>query len=186
MARSGAPRDPGRAGVVVLGGGSGTRLGAEVNKVYLPLAGRPLLSWSLQWIAQVPEISTLVLVVRPEDVTLAEEVLDREARALEVRLVVGGATRHESENAALVHLAPYVEAGELDVVAVHDGARPLARPAAFPSVLSTAAGVGGAAPPRSPTGILPASPPFPASFLPSLLAPLSPVSGPSGAPGPPP
>src|SRR3954462_12653453 len=79
MARSGAPRDPGRAGGVVLGGGSGTRLGAEVNKVYLPLAGRPLLSWSLQWIAQVPEISTLVLVVRPEDVTLAEAVLDREA-----------------------------------------------------------------------------------------------------------
>jgi len=154
--------------------------------VYLPLAGRPLLSWSLQWIAQVPEISTLVLVVRPEDVTLAEEVLDREARALEVRLVVGGATRHESENAALVHLAPYVEAGELDVVAVHDGARPLAGPALFRSVVSTAAAVGGAVPVLPVTGILPASPPFPASLLPALLAPLLPVSGPSGAPGPPP
>jgi len=183
MARSGAPRDRGRAGVVVLGGGSGTRLGAELNKVYLPLAGRPLLSWSLQWVAQVPEISTFVLVVRPEDVTLAEEILDREAGTLAVRLVVGGATRHESENAALVHLAPYVEAGELDVLAVHDGARPLAGPALFQSVVSTAAAVGGAVPVLPATGILPASPPLP-RLSPPLLPNFPALGGPAGAPGP--
>jgi len=49
MSRTGVPvpgRDEGpRAGLVLLGGGSGTRLGAEVNKVYLPLAGRSVLSW---------------------------------------------------------------------------------------------------------------------------------------------
>jgi 2-C-methyl-D-erythritol 4-phosphate cytidylyltransferase len=167
------PRGPGHAGVVVLGGGSGTRLGAEVNKVYLPLAGRRVLSWSLHWAAQVPEISTFVLVVRPEDVSLAEEVLHREARGLEVRLVVGGASRHESEDAALVHLAPYVEAGELDVVAVHDGARPLAGPSLFRSVVSTAAAVGGAVPVLSATGILPASPPLrPGGGRPAAAGPL--------------
>jgi 2-C-methyl-D-erythritol 4-phosphate cytidylyltransferase len=152
------PSDEARAAVVVLGGGSGTRLGAGVNKVYLPLAGRRVISWSLQWAAQVPQVSTFVLVVRPEDVPLAEEVLHREARGLDVRLVVGGASRHESEHAGLVHLAPYVEAGEIDVVAVHDGARPLAGPALFRSGVSTAEAVGGAVPALPATGILPVGP----------------------------
>jgi 2-C-methyl-D-erythritol 4-phosphate cytidylyltransferase len=175
MARTGRGRRPperGRAAVVVLGGGSGTRLGAGMNKVYLPLAGRRVLSWSLQWAAQVPQVGAFVVVVRPEDVDLAEEVLRREARGLDVRMVVGGATRHESEDAALVHLAPYVEAGEIDVVALHDGARPLAGPALFRSVVATAQAVGGAVPALPATGVLPVGPdgrPHPAGPGPDRL-----------------
>ena len=44
----------------------------------------------------------------------------------EVLLVAGGATRHASEWQALRALADEIEAGEVDVVAVHDAARPLA------------------------------------------------------------
>jgi 2-C-methyl-D-erythritol 4-phosphate cytidylyltransferase len=145
----------GRSAVVVLGGGSGSRVGADVNKVYLPLAGRPVVSWSLQWAAQVGEVGTFVLVVRPEDAELADEVLRREARGLDVRVVVGGGTRHESEDAALVHLAPAVEAGEIDVIAVHDGARPLSGPAMFHSVLTTARAVGAAVPALPAVDVLP-------------------------------
>lgn len=139
----------------MLGGGSGSRVGAGVNKVYLPLAGRRVVSWSLQWAAEVPEVGTFVLVVRPEDAELADEVLRREARGLDVRMVVGGATRHASEDAALVHLAPAVEAGEIDVIAVHDGARPLAGPSLFRSVITTAGAVGGAVPALPAVGVLP-------------------------------
>ena len=158
MPRRRRPHGDGNAAVVVLGGGSGTRLGAQVNKVYLPLAGRRVLSWSLQWAAQVPQVSRFVLVVRPDDVPLAEEVLHREARGLDVTMVVGGTTRHESEDAALVHLAPWVEAGEIDVIAVHDGARPLAGPSLFGSVVAAAEAVGGAVPALPATGVLPVGP----------------------------
>ncbi len=144
-----------RAAVVVLGGGSGSRVGAGVNKVYLPLAGRRVVSWSLQWAAQVPEVGTFVLVVRPEDAELAVEVLRREARGLDVRIVVGGPTRHASEDAALAQLAPEVESGAIDVIAVHDGARPLAGPALFRSVITTADAVGGAVPALPAVGVLP-------------------------------
>jgi 2-C-methyl-D-erythritol 4-phosphate cytidylyltransferase len=145
----------GRAAVVVLAGGSGSRVGAGINKVYLPLAGRRLVSWSLQWASQVPEVGTFVLVVRPEDADLAQDMLCREAAGLDVRLVLGGATRHESEDAALAHLAPDVESGELDVIAVHDGARPLAGPSLFRSVVTTADVVGGAVPALPAVGLLP-------------------------------
>lgn len=155
-AGGGAPER--RAAVVVLGGGSGSRVGADVNKVYLPLAGRRVVSWSLQWAAQVADVGTIVLVVRPEDAGLAEEVLRREARGLDVRMVVGGASRHASEDAALLHLAPAVEAGEIDVIAVHDGARPLAGPALFRSVIITAGAVGGAVPALPADGLLAVGP----------------------------
>ncbi len=51
-----------RAAVVVLCGGSGSRVGAAVNKVYLPLAGRPVVAWSLSAAAQVEQVATVVLV----------------------------------------------------------------------------------------------------------------------------
>lgn len=109
------------AAAVVLAGGSGTRLGAEGNKVYLPLAGRPLLSWSLTAFAEAPSIGRLVLVTRPADRPYAEHAAD----GLDVEIVTGGATRHDSEWAALRLLAPAIRAGQVDVVAIHDGARPV-------------------------------------------------------------
>ena len=113
------------AAAVVLAGGSGTRLSGNGNKVYLPLAGRRLVSWALQAFADVRSVRRLVLVVRPADLALAESTVDREVRA-RVEIVTGGPTRHHSEWEALRHLAPAIHSGELDVVAIHDGARPLA------------------------------------------------------------
>jgi 2-C-methyl-D-erythritol 4-phosphate cytidylyltransferase len=120
------------AAAVVLAGGSGTRLGAEGNKVYLPLAGRPLLAWSLAAFAQAPDVGRLVLVTRPADRALAEQAAaagstpaEQVAGTTPAEIVDGGATRHDSEWAALRLLAPAIRAGELDVVAIHDGARPL-------------------------------------------------------------
>ena len=139
-------RDLGRAAVVVLAGGSGTRVGAGLNKVYLPLAGRRVISWSFTWAAKVPEIGYFALVVRPEDEELARHTLRREAPGLDVDVVTGGSSRHESEQAALNHLTERIQAGQVDVVAIHDGARPLAGPALFRSVVGTAASVGGAVP----------------------------------------
>lgn len=114
----------GSVAAVVLAGGSGSRVGAAGNKVYLPLAGRPLLSWALTAFAETPAVRRLVLVARPADLALARDAAERSV-GTEVEIVPGGATRHGSEWAALRHLAPAIRAGELDVVAIHDGARPL-------------------------------------------------------------
>ncbi len=147
-----------RAAVVVLAGGSGTRVGAAVNKVYLPLAGRSVISWSLLWAASVPEVRHCLLVVRPEDVERAQRVIrqlrDDVPEAAAVELVIGGDTRHGSEEAALRHLTPRISSGEVEVVAIHDGARPLSGPGLFRSAIRTAAAVGGAVPTVPATGLL--------------------------------
>ena len=137
---------PGAAAFVVLAGGSGSRLGAERNKVYLPLAGRPVLSWSLSWAAEVPEIGPVLLVFRPQDEHLAAEAVAAAGLTGEVELVVGGITRHRSEQAALDRLAGPIGAGSLDVVVIHDGARPLAGAELLRAVIRAAAAHGGAVP----------------------------------------
>lgn len=148
-------RPRGRAAAVILAGGSGSRVGAGLNKVYLPLAGRLVVSWSFTWSSRVEEIGSFVLVVRPEDVELAERTVRREVPQLGVEIVVGGATRHQSEEAALAHLGPRIGDGAVDVVAIHDGARPLAPPSLWRSVVRTAEAVGGAVPALAATGVLP-------------------------------
>ena len=131
---------------IVLAAGSGTRVGNSRNKVYLPLAGRRIVTWSLELFRRIPGIGRLVLVVRDEDRELAAEVLDRELPGVPVDLVTGGETRHESEYRALLHLADEIRRGEIDVVLVHDAARPLAPVRIVEEVLATAIREGSAIP----------------------------------------
>jgi 2-C-methyl-D-erythritol 4-phosphate cytidylyltransferase len=135
-----------RVAAVVLAGGSGTRVGADRNKVYLPVAGRSVISWSLQTMTSLPSVARAILVIRPADRDLVTRLLATELPNCAVELVDGGAQRQDSELQALRHLAPAIADGSIDLVAIHDGARPLATAALTDAVLAAAARYGGAVP----------------------------------------
>lgn len=154
-----APAQPAGVAVVVLAAGAGTRVGAEVNKVLLPLLDRPILAWSVRSALAVHGVRRVLLVVAPgEEPVVAEALTPFLPPDAEVAVVAGGATRHASEWQALQVLAGDIEAGALDAVAVHDAARPLAPVALFDEVLAAARRHGGAVPsvtlPGLPAGLL--------------------------------
>lgn len=134
--------------VVVLAAGAGARLGAEVNKVLLPLNGVPVVARSVRTACAVPGVRRVVVVVREgeQDAIRAAVEPHLPEPGPDVAMVVGGDTRHRSEWAALTLLTPAIEGGELDVVALHDAARPLASVALYEAVLAVAARLGGALP----------------------------------------
>jgi len=103
-----------RAGAIIVAGGTGTRMGRP--KQFLPLCGRPVVEWALETFLGVPDFEEIVLVMTPENVAAhgARLVSPR------VKVVEGGATRMGSVRNGMAALSPDVE-----VVAVHDGARPL-------------------------------------------------------------
>ena len=136
----------GGTAVVVLAAGSGTRVGAEVNKVLLPLGDVPVVAWSVRDALALPDVRRLVLVVRPDDRTAVEAAVAPHLGEHEVLVVDGGATRHRSEWAAVRVLADDIESGAVDVVVVHDAARPLAGVDLWRAVVDTAREVGGAIP----------------------------------------
>ncbi|MBA2559314.1 MAG: 2-C-methyl-D-erythritol 4-phosphate cytidylyltransferase [Propionibacteriales bacterium] len=148
-------RGPVRAALVLLAAGSGSRVGHEINKVFLPLAGRRVFTWSLRWATAIPDITRLILVIAERDRALAESVLAREAPGVDVRLVRGGSTRHASEWNALQSLAGEIHRGDFDVVVVHDAARPLAGTAVFAHVITQALAHGGALPVRPQPSLVP-------------------------------
>jgi 2-C-methyl-D-erythritol 4-phosphate cytidylyltransferase len=131
-----------QAAGVVLAGGSGSRVGREINKVYLPISGRPVLRWSLEALASNPDIGVLVLVTRPQDVEFVTKVVD----GIDVEVVSGGDSRQASELAALRQLTGRINSGEIDTVLIHDGARPLVSKELVAAVLQAARDHGGAIP----------------------------------------
>ena len=131
---------------VVLAAGLGTRVGADGNKAYLPLSGRSMLIWSLDTLSTVSDIGRIVLVFREGEFELARDSVERELPAVPVELVEGGGTRHASEFNVLQYLAPDIESGAVNVVAIHDAARPLAGPEMFGTAISVAREFGGALP----------------------------------------
>lgn len=144
------------AAVVILAAGSGQRVGAGSNKVLLPLGDRPVLAWSVLDALALADVRRVLLVVRPGERDLVADALGPHlpaasgtapaAGGAEVGLVEGGPTRHASEWNALRALRPDIEAGAVDVVAIHDGARPLAGTALFEATITAARERGGAIP----------------------------------------
>jgi 2-C-methyl-D-erythritol 4-phosphate cytidylyltransferase len=111
---------------LLLAAGRGERLGSGGPKALVPLAGRPLLDWSLRALRASPQIERIVVAL-PEGVVLpAGDAAAGEEQAgagfPPVVSVTGGAERSHSVRAALAAVP------DAEVVLVHDAARPLLTP----------------------------------------------------------
>lgn len=144
---------------MILAAGTGSRVGAGSNKVLLPLGDRPVLAWSVRDASALggaapDERARVLVVVRPGEQDDVAAALTPYLGDDEVSLVEGGQTRHASEWAALRALAPAIAAGEIDVVVIHDGARPLAGRGLFAATVAAARESGGAIPVVPLSGLL--------------------------------
>lgn len=131
---------------MILAAGAGTRVGAGSNKVLLPLGDAPVLAWSVRDALALPDVRRVLVVVRPGEQDLLADTLAPHLGEGAVGVVAGGTTRHASEWNALRALAPEIESGGIDVVVVHDGARPLAGRELFAGTIEAAREHGGAIP----------------------------------------
>lgn len=130
---------------VVLCAGQGTRMRAERNKVFLPVLGKPVLVYTLEAFAEAREVDEILLVAHPSECTYCKaEIVRRYATRKVAGVVAGGASRHQSEENALEALRPRIETGEIDVVLIHDGARPFVSPSDVDTLVRDARVAGGA------------------------------------------
>jgi 2-C-methyl-D-erythritol 4-phosphate cytidylyltransferase len=136
----------GGVAAIILAGGSGSRVQKEINKVYLPISNRDMLEFSIETMDRSPFVERIVLVVRDEDRPNAEFLIGETMPSKLTDVVTGGSTRHESEEAGLEQLAESIEDGSIDLVAIHDGARPFMTLDLLESVVTAARASGGAIP----------------------------------------
>jgi len=103
--------------------GMGKRMGAEINKQYLLLAGKPIVAHTLQIFEDAPFIDDIYLIVPAAEIPYCREhVVERYGFAKVRRIVAGGEERQHSVMNGLKALAG---ADDDDVVLIHDGVRPL-------------------------------------------------------------
>jgi 2-C-methyl-D-erythritol 4-phosphate cytidylyltransferase len=133
-----------RVVAVILGAGQGTRVGGPVNKIFLPLDGKPLITYAIEAFEHCSAINEILLVgASGEEEQLAK--LAHQAHCHKVKKVVqGGDTRHASEKQALEALRQEIETGKIEIVLVHDGARPFISVEKIRQLVEKAREVGGA------------------------------------------
>ena len=103
---------------IIVAGGSGSRMGSEIPKQFLPLAGKPILLHTIKRFLEVPSIK-IILVLPEKDIEFWNETCIQNAFIEKSIIVVkGGNTRFQSVKNGL----SYVE--DEGIVAVHDGVRP--------------------------------------------------------------
>ena len=111
-----------RTAAIIVAGGTGERFGREGGKQLARLVGTSVLGHTLQAFEACDDIDEVVLVVHPDRVA---EFAVEAAGTLKVEgIVAGGDRRQDSVAAGLAALS-----SDVDVVVVHDGARPLVTPA---------------------------------------------------------
>ena len=117
--------------VVIVAGGSGSRMGRP--KQMLPLGGKPVLVRTIEAFTRVPAVRQIVVVTPPENQETLSHYFDKLTYALP------GDTRMASVQNGVAQVDPAAE-----IIAVHDGARPLVTPACVSACLEAAAAYGAA------------------------------------------
>lgn len=105
--------------LIIPAAGSGTRMGRSHNKLFIPLAGKPILWHTLTAFDSCEGLKEIILAVRPEDRDDIQNLLDGASFKIPIRIVLGGITRQES-----VYNALRTVDSRCETVWVHDGARP--------------------------------------------------------------
>ena len=122
---------------VIVAAGTAQRM-CGIDKMMTPLGGVPLLLRTLRAIAASEKITDIIIVTRKELVQEARELCEQDAKRI-CAVVAGGSSRAESVLRGL-------EAVRTELVAIHDGARPLVSMRVIEEVIAAAEKYGAAAP----------------------------------------
>ena len=117
--------DQNRAIAIVMAAGSGSRMKADINKVYLDLLGKPVLYYSL-YAFEKSKVDEVIIVVSPGDEDyVRKEIVEAYSLTKVTKIVPGGKERFES----VAHGIDACPVEKTDsYILVQDGARPFIQP----------------------------------------------------------
>ncbi|HOA00440.1 2-C-methyl-D-erythritol 4-phosphate cytidylyltransferase [Ruminococcus sp.] len=127
-----------KTSVVIVCAGNSTRMGG-VNKILLPLGDRKVIGVTMQAFQACDSVSEIVIVAREDDIPAIQAEAEAAGITKLAACTTGGATRQESVINGIKKISK-----ETQLVAVHDGARPLVKPEHIEKVIKDASVFGGA------------------------------------------
>jgi len=126
--------------VIIVAGGTGTRMQGDIPKQFMLLCGKPVILHSIEAFLQYDATMLVILVIHIDYLAYWEQLCTEFNISLLFKVVLGGETRFESVKNGLT----LVE--EEGLVAVHDAARPLVSADFIESIFAEAEANGSAMP----------------------------------------
>lgn len=126
--------------VIIAAAGNSTRYGTGKSKQFLILDNTPVLIKSIQAFEAIDDVKEIIVTARKQDFDIIEDFIAQYGVRKVKHIVEGGATRQDSIYAAVENVDE-----KADLVAVHDGARPLIKREVIESVIQKADEVDAAA-----------------------------------------
>lgn len=109
--------------VIIVAGGSGSRMKSDIPKQFLEVNGLPVLMHTINAFARYSAALKIIVVLPTEQFGFWNELCISHQFSTPVELIAGGATRFHSVKNGLDHIT-----GADGLVAVHDGVRPMITP----------------------------------------------------------
>lgn len=110
----------GKVIAVIPAAGSGRRFGAEINKAFVEILGKPLIAWALESFEACGRISEVIPVIGEPDMERARQLFDSSGFEKVRRIAKGGRERQDSVQNALRLVGDRHQR-----VLIHDAVRPL-------------------------------------------------------------
>ena len=112
-----------KTGAIVPAAGRGERAGLGFNKVLASLCGEPVIAHTLRALQSCPDVDAVVLVAQSADADDLRKIVSDGSFEKVAAIVPGGHRRQDSVALGLAALDP-----DIDIVLIHDAARPLVTP----------------------------------------------------------
>lgn len=126
--------------VVIVAGGQGSRMGADIPKQFITLEGKPILMYTIKRFAETVPNAKLIVVLPKEQIPTWEKMIREYNFKIAHTITAGGETRFHSVKNGLQHT------DYKGLVAIHDGVRPFVDASVIEQAFETAQQKGNAIP----------------------------------------
>jgi len=128
-----------RTTAIIVAAGKGTRMGPNVDKIFLEIASKPVVAHTWQRFANAKCIDEIILVIRDGMQSAFQEIAKTFSLKKPFRLVVGGKERQDSVWNGLEAVS-----SDTEIVAIQDAARPCTNEALIEATIAAARETGAA------------------------------------------
>lgn len=122
--------------VILLAGGVGKRMGADIPKQFIEVNGKPIIAYSIENFQRNTQVEKIVVVCVKQWQEYLKEIINKYNLSKVAWIIDGGATGHDSIRNGVFFLKDKIETD--DYIIVHDAVRPVLPQKAIDEVLRVA------------------------------------------------
>lgn len=109
-----------KTAAIIVAGGVGSRMNSDIPKQFVEVLGKPIIAYTINALSLCKDIDEIIIATLPDYLVFCKDIVDTFGFKKVTKIIRGGDTRQESVYNGLKEIGD-----NIDIVAIHDGARPM-------------------------------------------------------------